>query len=262
MQWSSLRTFAGSLRSVLADPGPRTRVFYVSWYDAEARQTRRRSLSTVSAVETAQIAEKPAFADISGDPKEFLNKKPMETVGDVLDYYLTKHVPTIRAAEAAKIAIKNFLRPEFDNMPIRTLKKRMLRDFATKLIEQGYKVGYVSRIFSVLRAGFNLALDDEEIASAPPVPEVRDIADMESEALRGRRLEVSEIALLIDSISEKHMLSYVVALLNTGARPEALLEAQAEQIEWSHSLFELNPRGRRQTKKFRPIARISQTWKP
>jgi hypothetical protein len=85
---------------------------------------------------------------------------------------------------------------------------------------------------------------------------------MESEALRGRRLEVSEIALLIDAISERHMLSYIIALLNTAARPEALLEAQAEQIEWSHSLFELNPRGRRQTKKFRPIARISQTWRP
>ena len=45
-------------------------------------------------------------------------------------------------------------------------------------------------------------------------------------------------------------------------RPEAILEARAEQIEWAYDLFELNPKGRVQTKKFRPIMRIAATWKP
>src|SRR6202035_5686232 len=45
-------------------------------------------------------------------------------------------------------------------------------------------------------------------------------------------------------------------------RTEAVLELVAEQIDWRHNLFEMNPAGRVQTKKFRSIKRISATWAP
>jgi integrase len=239
-----------------------TDVYYVSWYDEETRQTRRRTLRTTSGVEAEKIAELLEKHGVTGDPKEFLDKKPMTLTGEVLDHYKKERVPKIRSGEAATSAIENYLRPRLGDIPVAVLRKRDIRKFQDGLIQEGHKVGYVSRIGSVLRAALNLAVDDEEIPAAPNVPEIRGDAEMEAEELRGRELTILEVAKLFDAISDVHMLDYNIAEINTAARPEAVLELVAEQIDWQHNLFEMNPAGRIQTKKFRPIMRISTTWAP
>lgn len=239
-----------------------TDIYYISWFDEEARQTRRRTLGMTSGVEAEKIAEQLEKNGVTGDPKQFLDKKPMTTVGQVLDYYKKERVPKIRSGGAATNAIENFLRPEFGIIPVAVLRKRDIRRYLDRLVEEGHKVSYVSRIASVLRAAFNLAVDEEEIPSAPAVPEIRGDAEMEAEDLRGRELMAWEVAKLFDAISDPHMLSYGIAGINTAARPEAITELVAEQIDWQHNLFEMNPAGRVQTKKFRPIMRISATWAP
>jgi integrase len=240
----------------------RTGIYYISWYDAEAHQTRRCSLFTTSGVEAEKKAERLEKGGVHGDPRPFLEKKSMQTVGEVLDYYKTIWVPHIRSSEAATIAIERFLRPEFGNVSVAMLRKRDIRRFLDELVAQGRKLGYVSRIASVLRAAFNLAVDDEEIPSAPIVPELRRDDEMEAEDLRGRPLEIPELARYFDAICDKHLLDGNISMINTAGRPEAILELVAEQIDWQHNLFEMNPPGRKQTKKFRPIMRISETWAP
>jgi integrase len=239
-----------------------TDIYYISWYDEETRQTRRRTLHTTSGVEAERIAEQLEKHGIVGDPKAFLEKKSMKFVREALDYYKTNRVPHIRSGEAATIAIERYLRPEFGNISIGVLRKRDIRHFLDRLVEDGHKVGYVSRIASTLRAAFNLAVEDEEILASPIVPEIRGDAEIEAEELRGRELTIPEVARLFDAISDIHMLDYNIAEINTAARPEAVLELVAEQIDWQHNLFEMNPAGRVQTKKFRPIMRISATWVP
>jgi integrase len=186
----------------------------------------------------------------------------MTLTGDVLDHYKKVRVPKIRSGEAATIAIENYLRPAFGNVPVAVLRKRDIRDFQDRMIQEGYKLSYVSRIASVLRAALNLTVDDEEVPLVPEVPEIRGDAEMEAEELRGRELTIPEVAKLFDAISDVHMLDYSIAEINTAARPEAVLELIAEQIDWEHDLFEMNPPGRVQTKKFRPIMRISVCWAP
>jgi hypothetical protein len=208
-----------------------TDTYYVSWYDEETRQTRRRTLGTTSGIEAEKIAEQLEKHGVTGDPKPFLDKKPMSLTGEVLDYYKKVRVPKIRSGQAATIAIENFLRPEFGNVPVAVLRKRDIRRFQDRMIEEGHKLAYVSRIASVLRAAFNLAVDDEEIAAAPIVPEIRGDAEMDAEELRGRELEIPEVAKLFDAICDTHMLDYNIAEINTAARPEAILELVAEQID-------------------------------
>ncbi|MET4072592.1 integrase [Bradyrhizobium sp. S3.2.6] len=239
-----------------------TDVYYVSWYDDETRQTRRRTLRTSSGVEAEKIAEQLEKNGITGDPKAFLDKKPMTLTGEVLDHYKKVRVPKIRSGDAAISAIENYLRPALGNMPVAVLRKRDISNFQDRLIQEGHKIGYVSRISSTLRAALNLAVDDEEIPAAPIVPEIRGDAEIEAEELRGRELTILEVAKLFDAISDIHMLNYSIAEINTAARPEAVLELVAEQIDWQYKLIELNPPGRIQTKKFRPIMRISATWTP
>jgi integrase len=239
-----------------------TDVYYVSWYDEQTRQTRRRTLRTSSGVEAEKIAEQLEKNGITGDPKAFLDKKPMTLTGEVLDHYKKVRVPRIRSGDAAINAIENYLRPALGNMPVAVLRKRDITNFQDRMIQEGHKIGYVSRVSSTLRAALNLAVDDEEIPAAPIVPEIRGDAEIEAEALRGRELTIVEVAKLFDAISDIHMLNYSIAEINTAARPEAVLELIAEQIDWHHNLVELNPPGRIQTKKFRPIMRISATWAP
>ncbi|WP_051056865.1 tyrosine-type recombinase/integrase [Bradyrhizobium yuanmingense] len=239
-----------------------TNIYYIAWFDEEARQTRRRTLGTTSGVEAEKIAEQLEKNGITGDPKAYLDKKPMTTTGEVLDYYKKERVPKIRSGEAATSAIENYLRPAFGNIPVAVLRKRDIRRVLDRLVDEGHKVSYVSRIASVLRAAFNLAIEDEEIPAAPVVPEIRGEAEMEAEELRGRELTIVEVAKLFDAISDPHVLNYNVGEINTAARPEAILELVAEQIDWQHNLFIMNPEGRIQTKKVRPIMRISATWAP
>jgi hypothetical protein len=241
----------------------KTRKFSVAWYDAEIRQTRRRALKTKSASEATKKVEQLVRDGVEGDPKEALSKKPMTYVAEALAYYKSERVPNIRSGPAATTAIENYLDPRLGPIRISAFRKRDALAFAAQLQEEGHSLGYASRILSVLRSAFNLAEEDGKIARAPNVPEIRGEDEMEAEPLRGRNLAVPEVAKYFDSINERHFLYYSIHEVNTGgARPEAILEATTAGIDWSRNLFELNPKGRIQTKKRRPIVRIASTWEP
>ena len=115
----------------------KTDVYYVSWYDEETRQTRRRTLRTTSGVEAEKIAELLEKHGVTGDPKGFLDKKPMTLTGEVLDHYKKERVPKIRSGEAATSAIENYLRPRLGDIPVAVLRKRDIRKFQDGLIQEG-----------------------------------------------------------------------------------------------------------------------------
>jgi integrase len=186
----------------------------------------------------------------------------MEFVGQVLEYYRTEYVAELRSNQAAESAIDNFLLPRLGTRRIASFRKKDSADFAKQLEKEGHANSYVSRILSILRSAFNRAEDDDKIPRAPKVPEVRREAEKEAEPLRGRELTIREVAQLFDCVADWHFLNFFVAEVNSAARPEAILEARSEQIEWTHRLFPLNPEGRKQTKKFRPVMRIAATWQP
>ena len=50
--------------------------------------------------------------------------------------------------------------------------------------------------------------------------------------------------------------------LNTLARPDAVLDLGPAQVDIKRRLIKLNPDGRKQTKKYRPVVPISETLLP
>src|SRR4051812_45073529 len=78
--------------------------YYVSWYDAENRQTRRTSLRTNKPSDAHEKMRFLADLDIDGDPKAYLNKKQVKTVAELLDHDWEKYLHKIPSAEAAGIA--------------------------------------------------------------------------------------------------------------------------------------------------------------
>lgn len=79
---------------------------------------------------------------------------------------------------------------------------------------------------------------------------------------RDRILSMGEVMALLEAVEHNHLLMFVLVALNTLARPEAVRELTVFQIDFEHRLIDLNPRGRRQTKKYRPVVPITETLLP
>ena len=56
-----------------------------------------------------------------------------------------------------------------------------------------------------------------------------------------------------------HLRLMLMILIGTACRPEAALELTGAQLDFDDRLIDLNPRGRAQTKKFRPVVKMPDT---
>jgi hypothetical protein len=194
-------------------------------------------------------------------PVEALREGPMTTFAQALDYYQKEYAGKLRSVDAVGTSIEH-LKPALGARSITSMRKQDFLAFASNFQNCGRSLGYTSRVLSVARAALNHAEDDGKILRAPHVPELRGQAEKDVEPLRGRNMTTAEIALLFDNNVEQHLLSFLIGEINSAARPEALLEADTAQIDFTSGLIDLNPDGRKQTKKHRPILRISATWEP
>jgi integrase len=71
-----------------------------------------------------------------------------------------------------------------------------------------------------------------------------------------KHLTPSEFGKWFSKVKAEHARLYVEIALATMARPTAILELQWTQIDWDHGTLNLNPPGRRQTKKRRPTVAL------
>ena len=100
-----------------------------------------------------------------------------------------------------------------------------------------------------------------ELTSVPFIADVE--RDPEQEAERFRDLRMEEVARLLRSAAAiPHLLTFCIISLNTLARPDAVLDLSPAQVDVKRRLIKLNPDGRKQTKKYRPVVPISATLLP
>jgi integrase len=100
-----------------------------------------------------------------------------------------------------------------------------------------------------------------ELASVPFIPDVK--RDFDKEAARFRELELDEVVrLLTEAAQVTHLLMFCMISLNTLARPDAVLDLGPGQVDIKRRLIKLNPDGRKQTKRYRPVVPISETLLP
>ena len=99
-----------------------------------------------------------------------------------------------------------------------------------------------------------------ELTSVPFIADVE--RDAEQEAERFRDLSMDEVARLPEQLATTpHLLTFCMISLNTLARPDAVLDLSPAQVDVQRRLIKLNPEGRKQTKKYRPVVPISMiSW--
>lgn len=79
---------------------------------------------------------------------------------------------------------------------------------------------------------------------------------------RGRPLEVKEIAKLIEASRSNHLRDFIILMIATASRPDAILDLTFDRCDFENDLIVLNPIDRVQTKKYRPTVKMPTAVKP
>jgi integrase len=145
------------------------------------------------------------------------------------------------------------------------VSEKRQKAFAEWSRDRKHSVSYIARNLSVLSAALRHTLGNQ-------APKVWSWAGTIANKLGTAEPEPREwipsdaqLAAFLDSLASdqaEHVFRYSIVALNTLARPAAILELTPRQVDYALGLITLNPSGRKQTKKRRPIVRITATLEP
>lgn len=234
--------------------------FYATWWDAEARRTRRASLGTADP-ERAVLAL-AEFALTHDQPR---NAPPAEVfLSQVLAPYLEQHSDHRPSAVQARIAAGQLLDFWGDAATLADLTAARQRAFIRhQRAQRGHAPSTISRTLSVLSAALGRARKEGLVIAVPQVllspHEIAELLDAPAKE-QERRLTVAEIARFLDAIPARseHLWRFAVLAIHTLARPDALTDLRPAQLDTELGLLRLNPPGRRQTKKRRPTIPVTE----
>jgi len=171
-------------------------------------------------------------------------------VSAVLERYYLRHGKKIPSASTIKRSVKlwsTFFRTE----TVADLTPDAQRDFRRWLEDQGYSQGYVRRVIGDGKAAINRAWQDGELTSAPFIR----LPAMGASYPHYARFE--QLVTFLNAPMPDHLFLYCMIRLNTGCRGDAARDLQPFQVDDHAKLIDLNPAGRIQTKKFRPVVPLT-----
>lgn len=251
----------GSLTLYRKDDG----TYHVGRYDPVTGQMRRVSLKTESNREAMKIVDDlqdlGETADLRSSLK-LLKTGRIETVRDLLEHH-RGHVAKLASHEAESIAIDRILASDLADRRIPSLRPRDFEHLAEEWQAAGLSVSTASRRLSTLRSALNRAWRDRDLKVPPPeVPEFCGKEARDERKPKGRPITPQECARLWDAAREPHLRLFLVFLYSTGARAGAILDLTGRAVDLVAGTIRLNPEGRRQTTKRRPILPIQHHLLP
>ena len=125
-----------------------------------------------------------------------------------------------------------------------------------RMTTDGYQRGTIKRVLGTVKAAVQWAWKNGELERPIPFLTVQDGPGRE------RLLEAAELAALWDGAEQPHLQMFIMLLLGTTGRPAAVLELTRERCDLDRRLIDLNPAGRAQTKKRRPVVSMPDFLRP
>jgi integrase len=216
-----------------------------TWYDCEARQTRRVSLRTPDFERAKELLEDWYIAN-----RKLRFEKPADvTVAEIIGRYWEEHGSKVRSADGNRHALNAWL-DYWGEATVEDLRDVQRQEaFHLSLARRGQKQSTIARTVNIGKAAVSRAFKRGMITSPPYIMPVV----VKSHPPRGRPLSVDELQALYRA-SVPHVQTFIRWMLGTAARPEAILELRRDQVK--DGLVFLNPDGREQTKKHRPTVRL------
>lgn len=176
------------------------------------------------------------------------------TVPQVLNRYHSLHGSKIASRESQHAAVKKWI-GFFGDLPIAELSIAKQEAFVAHLRAAKYSDGYIRRVVGVGKAAIERSVKRQELISAPHIvlpPDGEPFPHYASTAQIGKF-----ICHIPDHLP--YLRTYCMIRLCTGCRGDAALGLGPEQIDFEAGLVQLNPTGRRQTKKYRPVVPLTAT---
>jgi integrase len=242
----------------------RSPFFHATWFDAATRQTKRASLGTDNLQEAEIrlaefVAKRARVCDQGQGEPQLASVLVRYWHGHVCRTDASGSLIRIASHEQARVALALWTEHWGDAI-VADLSIARQQAFVEWLKGRGSKNSYVSRVLSVGRAAINWARKHQEITNAPYIIDVSDRSDQEEK----RRLSKPEMRRLLITAREKwpHLHIFCMIALNTLARPDAVLDLSPAQVDLDERRIDLNPRGRKRTKKQRPVVPITDTLLP
>ena len=137
------------------------------------------------------------------------------------------------------------------------MSRHHLRQHKPKLSE-----GYISRILSVGRAALKRVQRDGKVALVPYIPDNETKAQKLDKTAKGRPLTLEELARLFLCAEAPHLKLFMTIMATTLCRPDAAFDLGPNQVDSNGGIINLNPEGRRQTKKYRPKVPLTKSLRP
>ena len=239
------------------DKVPGSTVWYAFRYDADSGRVRRESLGVDDLEEAKLAVGRKALIAAPKNPDSFLSA--------ILESYFGGVSDAKPSADQARYAGGILLEFWGDTARASEVTEKTQMAFAEWSRARKHSVSYIARNLSVLSAAMRHALG----ARAPRIwswpATVAEKLGLPEPLPREWIPTDSQLAQFLDSLTSRqaeHVFRYVILALNTLARPAAILELAPDQVDWTRGLLQLNPSGRRQTKKRRPILQITGTLEP
>ncbi len=215
-----------------------------TWFDRSSRQTRRASLGTAD-IQQAKLKLAVWAVGHGTLPECRPDSVPLEAV--LIRYYL-QHACARRSGKQARYALRRWS-DFFPAAVVAEITPIRLRAFVEDMRHEGLSNGSIRRTLAIGRAALNRAHRLGEFTTVPYV----DLSLAPEPEPRERILTPDEARRLFAASRHDHERAYLLLAFGTAARPEAILQLTSSQVDCEARLIRLNPPGRAQTKKRRPI---------
>jgi site-specific recombinase XerC len=248
---------SGEIAGYWLSQRPNSDAWCRTWFDPATRQTRRASLGT-SDFRQAEL-KLAAWVTEHADVR---HQRPADLpLASALTRYWLGHAKNLPSATQARIELR-YWSDFFTTDMVADLTPTRQEDFVAYLRGKGYSSGYISRILSTGRAAINRAHKRGELLAVPFIADVETAEDRRIKKPKGRPVTIDEIAALFDAAEQHHVFTFLLIACCTLARPEAILDLTVFQRDRDARTIDLNPAGRRQTKKYRPLLPEAATLTP
>jgi integrase len=228
-----------------------------SWYDQRARQTCRISLGTTD-IQEASLRLAAWVIGNERSQKAAPNQVLIETI--LLNYW-NDHAQYLAGVKTQRLGL-SYWQEFWARRTVADITPHEQRKFREWLAKRGTGQSGIDRILSVGRAALNRARKWQEVSEVPHIFSTMTAEEKRAREPKGRPVSPEEIALLLDAARSRHMLMFLLIGTNTLARPAATLDLGPAQFDEVHNLIDLNPPGRKQNKKYRPIVPVTPTLSP
>lgn len=247
-------------------PPPGTPNFYISWEEPNPKKPgtdRTIRASTGTSDETEAEAFLAQFAVQNGRPEP----EAVDTaqIGPIVQRYFDEHAVNLTSANSARIECARII----ECMGARTVRElagsRLVNEYIKTQRAAGYRDATINRDLMNLRAALNRAHDGDEPILTERPPKVRAIPEDDF----AMEPEVKEVftptqlrELLQRSRRLEHFFRWCLISAATSCRPDAAFDLAPRQVDLEYNLIDLNPPGRKQTKKRRPVVRLVEAVRP